>query len=53
MEIILSALPSIMLAYLISRLEKVEAKVTDLKVMVMVIEAHTPKRKDDPHDMVQ
>ena len=49
MELILSALPSIMLAYLINRLEKVETKVNDLKGIVLVIKSHMPnfKYEDD------
>ena len=47
MELILSALPSIMLTYLIGRLEKVETKVSDLTSIVLVIKSHIPKRKDD------
>ena len=49
MELLLSALPSILLAYIISRLEKVETKVNDLKGIVLVIKSHMPdfKYKDD------
>jgi len=49
MDFILSALPSIMLAYLINRLEKVETKVNDLRGIVLVIKSHMPdsKYRDD------
>jgi len=43
MELILSALPSVLLTYLISRLEKVETKVNDLRSIVLVIESQLPR----------
>lgn len=47
MELLLSALPSILLTYLINRLEKVETKVNDLRSIILVIESQLPNNKTD------
>jgi len=50
MELILTALPSILLTYLITRLEKVEAKINGLQIDVAVIKVNAPKRRGDSNN---
>jgi len=47
MEILLSAIIASLLGYLISKLEKMELKLNELENIVLIINSHMPKRKED------